>query len=401
MSIGGQQILKHALNIKIVFQPNSLTILPQAEGLSLPFDTLLVLNVFQTPASISEALSRLQGYIRTREDWIHFTDIILNLNRLDILVDDVQAQEAPLVSRAALALHHLLLDDEVRTNLYLDALRQVVRPTDIVLDIGTGSGILAAGAALAGAKHVYAIEGDSIVRVARQVFEKNGLTDRITLIEGWSTEIELPERADVLVSEIVSNGLFGQDLLRVTRDATQRLLKPGARLIPQRTRLYAILVQVQENRLSKRRFNQENIERWKACYQLDFSPLLDAQAAQPDEQIRLIKQGFAQDWLYLSDPVLLTDIDMTNIQSTSIETTALATINQCGRVDGALLFFEADLTPEITFTTRYDAPARPKSWENPLWMCTPTVVEPGAQFDLKLRHSDRSPMKYSVEVTAR
>src|SRR5439155_20231788 len=82
--------------------------------------------------------------------------------------------------------HARMLHDDRRTGDYLAALGQAVRPGDVVLDIGTGSGVLAVAAARAGARHVYAVEASDISEVAERVFAANGMEDRVTLIPGWS-----------------------------------------------------------------------------------------------------------------------------------------------------------------------------------------------------------------------
>ena len=89
-----------------------------------------------------------------------------------------------------------MLHDDRRTGDYLAALAEAVRPGDVVLDIGTGSGVLAVAAARAGARRVYAVEASDIAEVAERVFAANGVTDTVTLVPGWSREIELPEPAD-------------------------------------------------------------------------------------------------------------------------------------------------------------------------------------------------------------
>ncbi len=71
-----------------------------------------------------------------------------------------------------------MLHDERRTGDYLRALAAAVRPDDVVLDIGTGSGVLAVAAARAGARRVYAVEASDIAEVAARVFEVNGVQDR-------------------------------------------------------------------------------------------------------------------------------------------------------------------------------------------------------------------------------
>lgn len=97
-----------------------------------------------------------------------------------------------------------------------------------MLDLGTGTGVLAVAAARAAARHVYAIEASGIGRVAQRVFRANGVEDRITLLQGWSSTLSPPEPATVLVSEIVGHDPLDEGVLEHTPDARARLLAPGA-----------------------------------------------------------------------------------------------------------------------------------------------------------------------------
>lgn len=124
-----------------------------------------------------------------------------------------------------------LLRDRARTQAYRAAINRQA-PGRRVLDIGTGSGILACFAARAGATRVYAIERTSIIKVAIELAATNGLADRIRFIRGDSTAVRLPMRVDLVVSELLSNDLFGQRLVPVLADARDRFLNPGGSMIP-------------------------------------------------------------------------------------------------------------------------------------------------------------------------
>lgn len=128
-----------------------------------------------------------------------------------------------------------MIADEIRTEAYRTALRALA-PGKVVLDIGTGQdAIWAVTAANAGATRVYAIEViPDTAEKARQSVEAAGLTDKITILEGLSTRITLPERVDVLVSEIIGAIGGSEGAESVLDDARRRFLKPGGASIPHR-----------------------------------------------------------------------------------------------------------------------------------------------------------------------
>ena len=86
--------------------------------------------------------------------------------------------------------HESMLQDDVRCRAFRDALREVVTPDSVVLDIGAGTGILSIFAAQAGARQVYAVERSPVAQCARQIIADNGLSDRIEVFQG---EIEVTE----------------------------------------------------------------------------------------------------------------------------------------------------------------------------------------------------------------
>jgi predicted RNA methylase len=76
-----------------------------------------------------------------------------------------------------------------------------------VLDLAAGTGILGLLACRAGARRVYSVDDGGILQVAREIVQANHLTDRIRQIKAFSTRVELPEKADVVVSDQI--GRFG------------------------------------------------------------------------------------------------------------------------------------------------------------------------------------------------
>src|SRR5690348_6180833 len=95
-----------------------------------------------------------------------------------------------------------MIADRGRTDAFARALRQVIEPGCVVLDIGTGTGIFAMLACKYGAGRVYAVEPSDAIQVAREIAVANGYADRIEFIQDRSTRINLPERAQVVVSDL-------------------------------------------------------------------------------------------------------------------------------------------------------------------------------------------------------
>ena len=89
------------------------------------------------------------------------------------------------------------------------------------------------------------------------------MQDRVTLIRGWSRQIELPEPANLLVAEVIGNEPFEEEILETTLDARLRLLKPGARLIPHALELMARPLLIPDAEARQRAIGRQAVERWR------------------------------------------------------------------------------------------------------------------------------------------
>lgn len=133
--------------------------------------------------------------------------------------------------------HFRMMHDEARNRAYDAAIRRAVGPQTHVLEIGTGSGLMAMMAARAGARTVTTCEQvEAIAETAAEIVRRNGYDARVKVVPKRSTQIvvgtDMPERADLLISEVLSDRLLGEMVLSSTAHARQHLLKPGAPIIP-------------------------------------------------------------------------------------------------------------------------------------------------------------------------
>lgn len=126
------------------------------------------------------------------------------------------------------------LGDARRTQLFSAAIAGAVRPGDTVADLGCGSGILGLICLNNGAGKVFFIDRGPILEVARETVARAGFTGKASFLLGKTHQVSLPQRVDLLVCDHV--GYFGFDygIFQLLKDARERFLKPGGRIMPAR-----------------------------------------------------------------------------------------------------------------------------------------------------------------------
>jgi predicted RNA methylase len=130
---------------------------------------------------------------------------------------------------------YMCLKDEVRTTAFRDAIRAVVRPGDVVVDVGAGTGILSFFAAEAGAAEVHAVEIDPVSAAAlRRSIELNPhVADRVRVVEGDAAAADLPHGVDVVLAEIIETGMLDEQQVPVLNALRRRgVITAATRLLP-------------------------------------------------------------------------------------------------------------------------------------------------------------------------
>ena len=142
--------------------------------------------------------------------------------------------------------HLKMLADHERNDDFEAAIKKAVGPDSIVLDIGTGSGILSMMAARHGAKDIYTCETSShIARVAEKIIDKNGYADRIKVFNLKSTQLtenELHKKPNLIIAEIFDAGLIGEMAISTFRHALDKLCAEGCKIVPARAEVVGRLL---------------------------------------------------------------------------------------------------------------------------------------------------------------
>lgn len=141
------------------------------------------------------------------------------------------------------AFHDLMLGDRLRMIAYRKAIFEAVSPGDVVLDLGTGTGILSQWALEAGAARVFGIDLSApILAHAVERMAAAGYADRFEPICKLSYDVELPRKVDVLISEIIGNMADNEDFQPILQDAISRFVRPGGTVLPRTTSSYLVPV---------------------------------------------------------------------------------------------------------------------------------------------------------------
>ncbi len=268
-------------------------------------------------------------------------------------------------------MYQAMLADEVRMERYARAIAQVVRPGDVVADLGTGLGVLALMAARAGAKRVFAIDSrPGALWVAERLVAANEGGERVELVEGNVREVTLDEPVDVIVNELIGN--FGTDegIHESVRMFARNNLKPDGRILPESLRTY--LVPAEYDREFRGIWRQDNAG-------LDLRPAI-AIPCKPEPVMHSLRRRPKE----LAPAFCLEDITF----SARMERRAMTVdfqfeIDKPGTLQGFVGYFDATLAEGITID---NYPCYPTChWENWNWPVSPPVeVEPGQVIDVTM-----------------
>ena len=399
MSINKKDIIRFHKKVSLQFTESGFIISIGDQSIKKSASILKLLEVFQKWISIEEGLKEIAGNCKGKNTFISasadFHDL-LKKGFFEFKNSDTTRFQFHNGKFDSFPVHLRMLNDKARTQLFQKAIRETVTANDIVLDIGTGNGILAATAAMAGAKHVYAIERTGFIEVARAVFKANKLENKITLIQGDSTAITLPEKATVLVSEIIGNEAFGEGILHTFNDARERLLTADARCIPEGLKIFAVAMEVNAEKYGQNMLSDENMSQWKNWYGVDFSPFHDFIDASklPVTNIKSIE---AKKWKMLSSAIEIAQADFTKNKAEVKNQEVILKIENEGDFNAVLLFFECALTSRMQLSMHPEKVDTSNHWSSRLHFIPAVKAKKGSTFTLN--HTLKN-LKSELRITA-
>ena len=266
-----------------------------------------------------------------------------------------------------------MIADAGRFNAYAKAIARAVRPGDTVADIGCGPGVFSLLACRAGARRVFAIESENCIQFARELAAANGFTDRIEFVQSDSRKTELPERVNVIVSDLRGVLPLYDHAISSLEDARQRLLATGGIMIPQRDTLKAAVIEAEE-------YYSHLTTPWrKSVCELDLSPsvlpILNQFYSSSYKKEQLLTE--AQDWGLLDYTVgaasrVTAELDFRAVRE--------------GMAYGVCLWFETALFENIGYSSE-PGPADSVHGQLFLPWLEPVALEKGQEIQVGL-HAD-------------
>ncbi len=261
--------------------------------------------------------------------------------------------------------HRRLLDDGTRLDAYDRALRELVQPGATVLDMGTGSGVLALLAARRGARRVVAVESMPVAGVARAVVQANGLGHIVEVVQDDLLTMPAPEEPfDLIVSDFMGRFLVDDGMLPVM-ERVAGWLKPGGVFCPAAVGL--LVAPVGDLYLRSVEMFREPI------LGLDFSAALPYtlnycyQGRLGEDALLAPAQTWA--WVEPGQPLPPLEGDLV------FEAT------RGGRLQGFAGWFDAHLASTVLLSTR---PGTDTHWGQYIFPAPPCEVEPGDLIHLHL-----------------
>ncbi len=248
-----------------------------------------------------------------------------------------------------------MLADQPRMDFYHAAIQRHVHSGDFVIDLGTGTGILAAFAARQGAGKVYAIDHSEILKHARQIAEHNQIKG-IEFVATHSRDFKTSEPIDVILHEQMGDFLFDEAMVANVVDLRERLLRPGGKIVPALFELFCEPVKVIDSRHIPFIWELD-------VHGYDYSCLERNRPQEPNYyQHASCDLGVIEH--FLGEPVPALTVDLQTIREADLphQIQLTRTVTNAGRLDGFAVYFRALVDSDLSLSSSPLDPGRAPHW---------------------------------------
>ncbi|XP_075925574.1 protein arginine N-methyltransferase 1 isoform X1 [Petromyzon marinus] len=264
--------------------------------------------------------------------------------------DEMTSKDYYFDSYAHFGIHEEMLKDEVRTRTYRNAMyhNRHLFKDKVVLDVGSGTGILCMFAAKAGAKKVFGIECSNIADYSQQIIKANNLDSVITIVKGKVEEVDLlVDKVDIIISEWMGYCLLYESMLNTVICARDKWLKPGGAIFPDRASLFLTAIE-------DRQYKENKINWWEDVYGFDMSCIRDVAIQEPLVDVVEPKQ-------VVTNSCLVKEVDIYTVKVDDLTFTSpfCLQVRRADYVHALVAYFTVEFTrchKRTGFSTAPDAP---------------------------------------------
>jgi protein arginine N-methyltransferase 1 len=274
-----------------------------------------------------------------------------------------------------------MLADQPRMAFYHETIRRHVKPGDRVIDLGTGTGILAAFASRAGAAQVYAIDHSEILDHAEALAVANEISN-VEFVAQHSAEFSLDERVDVIVHEQMGDFLFDEAMIPNVCDLRDRLLKPGGLILPSRFGFYCEPIQINASR------------RVPFIWELNVHGFgyrsLEPSRPEASDYYRLASCDLGVVNCFMSHPEAALEFDLHTVQEASLpkKLQFSRTVTTAGQVDGLAIFMKVQVDDDLVLSSSPKDTGRAPHWGFRILRLGHTEAKVGDTLDVMLEVED-------------
>lgn len=275
-----------------------------------------------------------------------------------------------------------MLADEPRMAFYHDAITRHIKSGDRVIDLGTGTGILAAFASRQGAAQVYAIDHSSIIEHAMQLGAENGI-ENVDYEGVHSTKFYLDESVDVILHEQLGDFLFDEAMVPNVCDLRDRLLKPGGLILPSQFELFCEPMTLHDDRRVPYIWELNDV------HGFDFTSMERSRPEDVD-YYRMSSCDLGVVRQFLGEPAPILEVDLHTITESTLPSLVTFTrkVTNAGLIDGLVVFMKAKVDDDLVLSSSPLDPGRAPHWGFRILRLDQSHAEIGDELDVSITVKD-------------